>query len=124
MAGAACAAHVCTSSVKHPTTGHYLLCAALATHASGSISETLTIQVGKEGLQSTYVVYPAKKPKAVDLKSRRGETKGRIYLGIYGLEGDSLKICFSEHEQHRPTEFVGRGTPGIRTLFVHERVLA
>src|SRR5947208_14011459 len=86
-----------------------------------SIRQQAAICFGKEGLQSTYVVYPAKKPKAVDLKSRQGETKGRIYLGIYELEGDSLKICFSEHEQHRPTEFVARGTPGIRTLFVLER---
>ena len=83
--------------------------------------DTLTMEVGKEVLKSTYMLHSAKKPKAIDLKSTEGKTKGWTYLGIYELDGDSLKICFSEYEQDRPTEFAAEGKPGIRTLFVLER---
>jgi uncharacterized protein (TIGR03067 family) len=81
----------------------------------------LTIVDGKDVSKTTYLLDPAKKPSAFDLKSTDGNTKGRTYLGIYELKGDTLKICFSEHEQDRPTEFAAEGKPGIRTYFVLER---
>jgi len=83
--------------------------------------ETLTMDIGKEVLKSTYKLDPSKKPKAIDLTSVDGKTKGRTYLGIYERHGDSLKICFSEFEQKRPAEFAAEGKPGIRTLFLLER---
>jgi uncharacterized protein (TIGR03067 family) len=82
---------------------------------------TMTLEVGKEVLKSTYKLGPSKKPCAIDLTSTDGTTKGRTYLGIYELDGDSLKICFSEYDQERPGEFAAEGKPGIRTLLILER---
>lgn len=81
----------------------------------------VTLTVAKEVLQATYRLDPSKKPRAIDLTSTSGETKGRTYLGIYELDGDALKICFSEYEQDRPREFAAQGKPGIRTLLVLKR---
>jgi uncharacterized protein (TIGR03067 family) len=39
-------------------------------------------------------------------------------LGIYALQGDRLKLCFSEREQERPTEFAAEGKSGLRTFLV------
>src|SRR5262245_18600300 len=48
----------------------------------------------------------SKEPKAIDLKALDGESKGDVLLGIYQLDGDTLKLCVaSEPKIDRPSRF-------------------
>lgn len=57
-----------------------------------------------------------KKPKTIDIEIVAGPYKGMVYLGIYELDGDTLRICFALPDRpERPTEFsAGKGS--IRAL--------
>ncbi|MGL6073920.1 MAG: TIGR03067 domain-containing protein [Fimbriiglobus sp.] len=48
---------------------------------------------------------PSKKPARIDLPIKEGEKKDTILLGIYSLEGDTLKICLDVEGESRPKEF-------------------
>src|SRR5262245_7815216 len=52
----------------------------------------------------------SKKPKAIDLKALHGESKGDVVLGIYDLEGDTLKLCVSSDPKinDRPLAFASK----------------
>lgn len=53
-----------------------------------------------------------KKPKTIDIEVATGEHKGVIYLGIYELDGDTLRICFALPDRpERPIKFsAGKGS--------------
>ena len=53
---------------------------------------------------------PAKKPAALDFTYNTGENKGKTSLGIYELDGGTLRICVGEPGDPRPTQFDGGGT--------------
>lgn len=65
-------------------------------------------------------VDPSKSPKTFDAKVTDGPNKGKVYLAIYEINGDTLKVCYDEAGKKRPTEFKGEG--GAQTLVVHKRV--
>jgi uncharacterized protein (TIGR03067 family) len=49
---------------------------------------------------------PSKNPKAVDSTVLTGRLTGQTRLGIYQIEGDELKLCFTRPDvKERPTEF-------------------
>jgi uncharacterized protein (TIGR03067 family) len=55
-----------------------------------------------------------KKPPTIDLT--RPGTPGKPILGIYALEGDTLKLCYTASRGEgstRPTDFAGKGTGRI-----------
>jgi uncharacterized protein (TIGR03067 family) len=55
----------------------------------------------------------SKSPKTIDIKATDGVGKGTVALGIYELDGDTLKECFDPDGKERPTEFktaAGSGT--------------
>ena len=75
---------------------------------------------GKVFQSGTQKVDPSRKPKTVDARVTEGEGKGKVMLGIYQLDGDTLKVCFDPEGKKRPTEFktaTGSGT----FLNVHKR---
>jgi uncharacterized protein (TIGR03067 family) len=49
----------------------------------------------------------SKKPNAIDLKALDGESKGDVLLGIYQLDGDTLKLCLGSDPKtnERPSRF-------------------
>lgn len=57
------------------------------------------------GQDVTYRLDPTQSPKAIDLKRY-----GRTVLGIYELDGDTLKLCVDREPGRRPTQF--KTTPG------------
>jgi uncharacterized protein (TIGR03067 family) len=63
---------------------------------------------------------PSKTPKALDSTVTEGPNKGRVYLAVYEISGDTLKVCFDPEGKQRPTEF--KGESGAQTLVVHKRV--
>jgi uncharacterized protein (TIGR03067 family) len=65
-----------------------------------------------------YKVVDAKaKLKTIDFTPDGGQFKGKTLLGIYAIDGDTLKICFAEPGKDRPTEFTSKGS----VLAVHKR---
>lgn len=63
---------------------------------------------------------PSRSPKSFDSTVTEGPNKGAVILGIYELDGDTLRVCFDPQGKKRPTEF--KGEPGSQTLVVHRRV--
>lgn len=64
-----------------------------------------TVAVGKIPDQGTVKLDPSAKPKAMDITGTEGPNKGKTFLAIYQLDGDTLKICYDLSGKGRPTEF-------------------
>jgi uncharacterized protein (TIGR03067 family) len=65
-----------------------------------------TVKKGDEVIQvGTQKLDPSKSPKTIDVTFTEGLNKGKVMLGIYELDGDSLKVCFDMQGKKRPTEF-------------------
>lgn len=69
---------------------------------------------------ATHKIDPNKSPKTMDVTVTEGPNKGKVYLAIYEINGDTLKVCFDPEGKKRPTEF--KGDVGSQTLVVHKRV--
>jgi uncharacterized protein (TIGR03067 family) len=48
---------------------------------------------------------PSKTPKELDVIGAEGPNKGKTFLAIYELDGDTLKVCYDLEGKKRPTEF-------------------
>jgi uncharacterized protein (TIGR03067 family) len=71
--------------------------------------------------RAKYTLDPTKKPRAIDYQMTEGPTKGKTHLGIYELDGDTLRLCFAAPGRERPTEFTAR-EGSQRTLSVWKRI--
>jgi uncharacterized protein (TIGR03067 family) len=69
---------------------------------------------------ATQKIDSSKSPKTMDVTVTEGPNKGKVYLAIYEINGDTLKVCFDPEGKKRPTEF--KGDVGSQTLVVHKRV--
>src|SRR5215470_10616002 len=58
-------------------------------------NETTTIIGGNPFMKAKFTLDPSKKPKAIDYEMLEGFTKGKKQLGIYEIDGDTFKSCFS-----------------------------
>src|SRR5262249_17881493 len=68
--------------------------------------DKFAVKRGDQVIQAgTQKLDPGKKPKTVDATVTEGEGKGTTMLGIYEMEGDTLKACFDPQGKKRPTEF-------------------
>jgi uncharacterized protein (TIGR03067 family) len=81
-----------------------------------------TVKKGDEVIQvGTQKLDPSKSPKTIDVTMTEGPNKGAVMLGIYEIDGDTLKVCFDPQGKNRPTEF--KSPPGSETFVnVHKRV--
>src|SRR5262245_26365771 len=50
---------------------------------------------GRVYFKAKFSIDPAKMPKAIDYAMTEGPTKGETHLGIYELDGDTIKFCFA-----------------------------
>src|SRR5262249_15636859 len=81
-----------------------------------------TVKHGDKVIQvGTQTIDPSKSPKTIDVTMTEGPNKGAVTLGIYGFDGDTLKVCFDPQGKKRPTEF--KSAPGSQHFVnVHKRV--
>lgn len=81
-----------------------------------------TVKKGDEVIQSgTQKLDPSKSPKTIDVTMTEGVNKGAVMLGIYEIDGDTLKVCFDAEGKKRPTQF--KSAPGSATFVnVHKRL--
>ncbi len=73
------------------------------------VFKTTSITGTKDGKQKlgtgTFKLDLSKKPRRMDATGTKGPQKGRTFLGIYALEGDTLKWCVSVPGNDAPTDF-------------------
>jgi uncharacterized protein (TIGR03067 family) len=84
--------------------------------------EKHTVKNGDQVIQvGTQKIDPSKTPKTIDVTMTEGPSKGVVMLGIYEIDGDTLKTCFDSTGKKRPTEFK---SPTGSQIFVniHKRV--
>jgi uncharacterized protein (TIGR03067 family) len=81
-----------------------------------------TVKKGNEVIQAgTQKLDPSQLPKAIDVTLTEGVNKGAVLLGIYEINGDTLKVCFDAEGKRRPTQF--KSAPGSQTFVnVHKRL--
>jgi uncharacterized protein (TIGR03067 family) len=81
-----------------------------------------TLKHGDQVFQvGTQKIDPSKSPKTIDVTMTEGPNKGAVMLGIYEIDGDTLKVCFDPEGKKRPTEFkTAAGSPTF--VNVHKRV--
>jgi uncharacterized protein (TIGR03067 family) len=77
----------------------------------------LTIDDGQKKEKVRYTLDPSRTPKGIDLTD---EDRKVTTLAIYELDGDSLKLCWSEKVAEYPSEFAGSSDSG-QTLMVLKR---
>jgi uncharacterized protein (TIGR03067 family) len=82
--------------------------------------ETTVTIGGQQFLKAKFTVDPSKKPKAIDYTVTEGPNKGKTQLGIYELDGDTVKFCFAAPDKERPKEFKTAAESGL-TLSVWKR---
>jgi uncharacterized protein (TIGR03067 family) len=80
---------------------------------------TITVS-GQVYFKAKFSIDPSKKPKAIDYEMTEGPTKGKTHLGIYELDGDTVKFCFAAPGKDRPTDFTAN-EGSQRTLSVWKR---
>ncbi len=64
-----------------------------------------TVTVGEVLDKGSYKLDAAAKPKAIDITGSEGPNKGKRFLAIYELKGDTLRVCYDLAGKKRPTEF-------------------
>ena len=83
--------------------------------------DQVTVNVGGMLImKATFTVDASKSPKTIDYDVKDGPSKGKKQLGIYELNGDTLKFCFAEPDQPRPDSFETKAGDG-RTLSVWKK---
>ena len=80
-----------------------------------------TLKKGDDVFQvGTQKIDPSKSPKTIDVTMTEGPNKGKVMLGIYEIDGDTMKVCFDPQGKKRPTEF--KSGPGSENFVnVHKR---
>jgi len=82
--------------------------------------ETTVTVGGQLFMKAKFTIEPSRKPKTIDYQMIDGPTKGKKQLGIYEIEGDTVRFCFGSPGSERPPDFTSKPGDG-RTLSVWKR---
>ncbi len=78
--------------------------------------DVTTVTLGSQLLmKAKFTLDPSRKPKTIDYQMIDGPTKGKEQLGIYEINGDTVKSCFGSPGSKRPADFTSKPGDG-RTL--------
>jgi uncharacterized protein (TIGR03067 family) len=61
----------------------------------------------------TFTLNPTATPKTIDMVPADGPNQGKMFRGIYQLEGDELKACFAFPGKERPKTFLTEANSGL-----------
>jgi uncharacterized protein (TIGR03067 family) len=88
--------------------------------------DEITVKFGERMIFKARITLDAsKKPKTIDFQMTDGPNKGKRQLGIYELDGDTLKSCFGAPEAERPKDFSGQsGEMRTSTVWKHDKEAA
>ncbi len=64
-----------------------------------------TVTTGEGVDKGTVKLDPKTSPKSMDVMGTDGPNKGKTFLAIYELNGDTMKICYDLSGTARPKEF-------------------
>ena len=65
---------------------------------------------------------PTRTPKTIDMTPTTGRSKDLPLLGIYELNGDEYRICYSQTGKARPAKFeAGAGSGQVLTVYRRDR---
>ena len=68
--------------------------------------DTITVTAGEQLIMKARVkIDPTQKPKTINFEIIDGPTKGKTQLGIYEVDGNTLKSCFAAPSEPRPAKF-------------------
>jgi uncharacterized protein (TIGR03067 family) len=65
---------------------------------------------------STYRVDSSKNPRQIEMVATEGDAAGQPALGIYAVDGDTLRMCYVLPGGQRPTSFESK--PGSKAFLV------
>ena len=82
--------------------------------------ETTVVVGGQLLMKARFTLDSSKKPKSIDYQITDGPNAGKTQLGIYELDGDTVKFCFAAPGKDRPTDFSSKAGDG-GTLSVWNR---
>jgi uncharacterized protein (TIGR03067 family) len=69
---------------------------------------------GDLSIEYTFRLDPTRVPKAIDLIPAEGPNQGRVFRGVYGLDGDTFTVCRPlEPDDDRPAGLSPRRGPGL-----------
>jgi len=74
--------------------------------------ETTTTLNGQVFFKAKFTIDPSKSPKTIDYQMLEGPTKGKTQFGIYEIQGERFKACFSKAGEQRPTDFTTKDGDG------------
>jgi uncharacterized protein (TIGR03067 family) len=74
-------------------------------HQFSMVENSLQIRMGGNSADFKFTVNPRKKPKEINITRMLPDGSDASMLGIYELDGDTLKLCFDEFGKKRPIEF-------------------
>lgn len=84
--------------------------------------EATTTMAGQVYFKAKITIDPSKKPKTMGYQMTEGFTKGKTQLGIYELDGDTFRSCFSAPGDPRPTDFTTKpGDKRTSTVWKREK---
>jgi uncharacterized protein (TIGR03067 family) len=78
--------------------------------------DKVTVKAKNGEHAGTCKVDAAKKPKSIDFIPSDGPQKDRTHPGIYEIQGDTLRICFTQPDKTRPTAF--ESEPGSGAMLI------
>lgn len=79
--------------------------------------DAIVMVVGEKEKLAQYKLDPTASPKTIDIIR-----KDEVALGIYELEGDTLRICLAK-DLRRPTKFESKSETGRNALVIFKRVV-
>ena len=83
--------------------------------------DSVTVMTKDKEQKATFKLDATKKPKTIDFTPSEEGEKDKIVLGIYSLDKDELRVCFTKAGGERPTEFSAKEGTGHHLIVLKRK---